>query len=168
MITVLDIHGNQSQVDVNDLDYGGSIYGVATRTGADGVMEILVQPQFSDWDFPGGKIEKGEDHLDALRREYKEETGMDIEPIAPIHVATTFFQHPNPRKSPIHDIMLYYSVKIIGGEISDAGHTDSEKQYSRIAEWKPISWMGDNIRKSCNMNVRRQVLSIISSAQNNG
>jgi len=168
MITVFDVHGNQSQADADDMRYGVSIYGVATRIDADNIMEILVLPQFSDWDFPGGKIEKGEDHLAALCREYKEETGMDIEPIAPIYVGTTFFKHPNPQKDPIHNIMLYYSVKIIGGEISDAGHTDTERQYSRIACWRPASWLGGNIRQSCNMNVRRQVLSIISSAQNNG
>jgi 8-oxo-dGTP diphosphatase len=33
------------------------------------------------WDIPGGFLEEGEEALDGLRRELKEETGIDVEPI---------------------------------------------------------------------------------------
>lgn len=33
------------------------------------------------WEFPGGKVEKGESHHDALAREYLEEFGWEIKPI---------------------------------------------------------------------------------------
>lgn len=36
------------------------------------------------WEFPGGKIEEGEEDADALRREFEEEFGIDILPLRTI------------------------------------------------------------------------------------
>jgi ADP-ribose pyrophosphatase YjhB (NUDIX family) len=39
-----------------------------------------VEPYRGLWDVPGGFLEEGEDPLDGLRRELREETGLEIEP----------------------------------------------------------------------------------------
>lgn len=42
---------------------------------------LVIKQTFSDialWDFPGGRIEYGENPYDALKREVKEETNLDI------------------------------------------------------------------------------------------
>lgn len=44
------------------------------------------------WDFPGGKLEKGEDYLDALVRELKEEVDIDVDPFGVKFVWSGF--HP--------------------------------------------------------------------------
>lgn len=38
-------------------------------------------PAAGRWDVPGGFLEEGEDPVDGLRRELREETGLEIEPV---------------------------------------------------------------------------------------
>jgi len=39
-----------------------------------------------EWDIPGGRLEPGENPFDGLRREAKEEVGLDIDIAAPLEV----------------------------------------------------------------------------------
>jgi len=40
------------------------------------------EPRSGYWDLPGGFLEEGEEPLEALRREVREETGLEVEPLA--------------------------------------------------------------------------------------
>jgi mutator protein MutT len=54
----------------------------AAVTGADGRVLIAQRPQgkvlAGSWEFPGGKVEPGEGRVQALRRELKEELGLEL------------------------------------------------------------------------------------------
>jgi XTP/dITP diphosphohydrolase len=39
------------------------------------------RPEFARWEFPGGGVENGEDLINCLKREVKDETGFNIEPL---------------------------------------------------------------------------------------
>jgi len=57
---------------------GGLEWGVGAlveRTG-----ELLLVRQDGQWMLPGGEVERGESHAEALVRELAEETGIDVEP----------------------------------------------------------------------------------------
>lgn len=112
-----------------DLTHRVCIYGVVVSDG-----KILISPQWTEngYDFPGGHIDLGEDHRDALVREVREETGFTIKPGNIITAATNFFVHP--KKGPAHYTLLYYAGEIIGGEISTSGFDTHELSYAREAQ----------------------------------
>jgi len=54
---------------------------VARRSGSSGLEVVLVhRPKYDDWTLPKGKLEPGEDPLEAALREVREETGLDCAP----------------------------------------------------------------------------------------
>lgn len=52
--------------------------GLVCRTTSKGTVKVLLvhRPRYDDWSFPKGKLESGEDHESAARREVEEETGL--------------------------------------------------------------------------------------------
>ena len=48
-----------------------------------------------DWDFPGGNVEWGELHGEALTREVFEETGLNLEHFTPLEVSSLFDAEEN-------------------------------------------------------------------------
>jgi 8-oxo-dGTP diphosphatase len=76
----------------------------------------------NEWDLPGGKLEFGEHPIDGLKREVKEETGLEIEVIKPISV-WTFFK--NDGKTQV--IGITFLAKPISDEIKlSKEHVDSK------------------------------------------
>src|SRR5919106_4821316 len=63
---------------------------VAVAVVVDTNGRVPIAQRFADthqgglWEFPGGKVEPGEDAVQALRRELREEVGTDIERLRPL------------------------------------------------------------------------------------
>jgi 8-oxo-dGTP diphosphatase len=87
-----------------------SVAGIAVKGGA---LFIARRKSGGDlggkWEFPGGKVEEGENDRAALLREYREEFGLDIE-TGPL-LASSSFEHKDNTFS-----LNAYRVFFEGGE----------------------------------------------------
>jgi 8-oxo-dGTP diphosphatase len=76
------------------------------------------EPFKGEWAIPGGRIEDDETAEDCLKREMREETGLDVEPIRLTGL------YSDPKRDPRKVIAACYLVKRIGGRLEagdDAG-----------------------------------------------
>ena len=69
------------------------------------------------WEFPGGKIESGETHEQALVREIKEELSADI-------IVKDFISTVEHEYNSFHLTMHCYSCVVVGGTLTISEHLD--------------------------------------------
>src|SRR5262245_15949621 len=58
-----------------------AVQGLLVRDGRVLLAKRAIEPRLGYWDLPGGFLEEGEEPLDGLRREFREETGLEVEPV---------------------------------------------------------------------------------------
>ena len=58
-----------------------TVEGLLERDGKVLLTKRAVEPRRGYWDLPGGFLEEGEEPLAGLRREFREETGLEVEPV---------------------------------------------------------------------------------------
>lgn len=67
------------------------------------------------WEFAGGKVEPGETHAEALKREYREELAVEIE------TGGLFYEHSHEYDDVIVNLFIYHA-KIVQGTIQKLEH----------------------------------------------
>jgi 8-oxo-dGTP pyrophosphatase MutT (NUDIX family) len=67
------------------------------------------------WGIPGGKIERGEESVDALRREIREETNLEVEDVRFVMVQDCI--DSQEFQTPEHFLLLNYVVRRSSGEV---------------------------------------------------
>ena len=132
-VTCRDIEGNQHEVSVEDLQFRPSVYSVTVRDG-----KVLLARALGQHDFPGGAVDLGESMAEALMREVKEETGVDVQPGRLIYFTANFFIHPISKK-PFHTLLFFYTCTYESGEVSTDWFHEIDKQLNaECAEWVPL------------------------------
>lgn len=96
------------------------IYGVLRRDA----QVLLTRSRFMTREFvnfPGGGVELGESPIEALRREYAEETGIVPRPLRVLYASEGM--HLSTQR-PMQIVSIYWLVEQAGGSLRDGGNGD--------------------------------------------
>jgi len=86
------------------------VHAIAERDG----KILLVQEKNKMWSLPTGSVEEGESIIDAVKREVKEETGAECEPIALFKIMhrNALGKYFNTTKENILRMYFFFSVEL--------------------------------------------------------
>lgn len=79
------------------------------------IVRRAHEPRQGEWSLPGGRVELGETLLDAVRREIREETGLDVE-VGPI-VEVFDRIHLVDDRVRYHFVIVDYLCRPVGGAL---------------------------------------------------
>jgi ADP-ribose pyrophosphatase YjhB (NUDIX family) len=71
-----------------------------------------IEPRKGKWDTPGGFLEEGEPPLDGLKRELREETGLEVEPVEFLGALTDLY---GDGPEAVAVLSLNWTARVVGG-----------------------------------------------------
>lgn len=87
---------------------------------------------FDKWNFPRGRIDYGEDILNAARREVKEETGLDVK----LNCTTGVYNFISSTNNQV--ILFHFTGEVIGGTLKLEEEVISEIKWVKTNELEEI------------------------------
>jgi 8-oxo-dGTP diphosphatase len=113
--------------------------GVIVDRGRTVLIRRGTEPLLGEWSIPGGTIEIGETIEEAVRRELREETGLEVRVLELIEFFDRIYlengatQSQDKRKPRYHYVIADYLCELVGGE-ARAGSDVTDLAFAREAE----------------------------------
>jgi 8-oxo-dGTP pyrophosphatase MutT (NUDIX family) len=101
--------------------------GVVWRHGPEGGVEVLIvhRPRYGDWSLPKGKLDPGEEAVDAARREVAEETGLRCRVEQPLPAVEYVDHQGRPKR------VRYWAMQVLDGDFAPNDEVDAMR-------WVPV------------------------------
>ena len=154
--------------DEKVLEYKKSFKRAAVRAVIiNGEKILLVKSNKGDYKFPGGGVNKGESHNEALMREVTEETGYKIDNILGLIGEIKEVSKDNFESECSFIMYSYYYKCIVSDEVTYQNLDDYEEELGFVGEWvniKEAISTNENIIANGNLNniswIRRETLAL--------
>lgn len=86
-----------------------------------------IEPDKGLWDIPGGFLEEAEHPLDAVRRELREETGLEVEPLEFLCATVDRYGAGDDAEATLN---LTWTARAVGGEPEPADDVDELRWFT--------------------------------------
>lgn len=109
---------------------------VIVKDGRVLLVQRATEPALGRWSIPGGLIEVGEALAEAVVREVREETGLEVEPVELIELLDRI--HRDGDRIRYHYVIADYLCRVVGGSLKAASDAAAVRWVER-AEWNSHS-----------------------------
>ncbi|MFB3777054.1 MAG: NUDIX hydrolase [Bryobacteraceae bacterium] len=123
---------------------------VVVRRGRVLMVERGRAPMKGYWSLPGGVVKPGERLRDGIRREVKEETGIEVQPLGVGEVFERLLRDGRGRVE-YHYVLIDYLCRAVGGRLRAADDANS-------ARWIPLDDLGRYAVTAGTLEVVRKVV----------
>ena len=121
------------------------------------VVRRANPPLQGQWSIPGGLVDTGETIKEAVIREIREETSLNIEPVELVEVFERILRDADSRVQ-YHFVVIDYLCRLVSGE-AQAGTDVSEIRWARLDELQMLGVTPET------RNVIQKAVNIARSAQ---
>jgi ADP-ribose pyrophosphatase YjhB (NUDIX family) len=113
------------------------VYGFYFKEGKLLVINKNGGPYINRFDLPGGSLEESESLTEAMKREFLEETGIEIEVVKNLGIIDFMLPWDWKEFTYVHHIVVYYLVSRVGGKVTTPKQFDGQDSLGAL-------WVSEN------------------------